>query len=221
METSARSRFYVERRRSWDCHRSGRGDSCGAGNLESAAAESLPIKAGDVFLLFPGMWHCYAPNSKTGRDEYWIGFDGDVPRRLMQQSIFSPQAPVFSPGLGKPWHEVFTRAIEILELEPVGYHQLLSSLVLEMLTLLHALDREERLGDILDDAVVSKAKFLVMEARSGMKEPGLSASSIACSIGSILVWNLRFMLSVSCSGILTSWPKQLCFHRKYPCGKRG
>ena len=138
----------------------------GEGVFESAAAGSLPIKAGDVFLLFPGVWHRYAPNSETGWDEYWIGFDGDVPRRLVQQSIFSPQAPVFSPGLGKPWHDLFSRAIEALELEPVGYHQLLAGLVFEMLTRLHVLGREEQLGDTLDDTVVSKVKFLVMERLS-------------------------------------------------------
>ena len=92
-----------------------------------------------------------------------MGFDGDVPRRLVQQNVFSPRSPVYSPGLGQPWHAFFTRAIEALELESVGYHQVLAGLVFEMLARLHALGREEKLGGSLDDAVVSKAKFQVME----------------------------------------------------------
>lgn len=135
----------------------------GEGVFESAAAGCLPIKAGDVFVLFPGIWHRYAPNPETGWDEYWIGFDGDVPRRLMQQNILSPKTPVFSPGLGRPWHEMFTRAIEVLELEPVGHPQLLAGLTFEILTRLHVLGREEKLADPLDNAVVCKAKYLVME----------------------------------------------------------
>lgn len=135
----------------------------GRGVLESAAAGHLSIKAGDVFLLFPGVWHRYASDPETGWDEYWIGFDGEVPRRLVQQNILSPKSPVFSPGLGKPWHELFTRAIEVLELEPIGYHQLLAGLTFEMLTRLHALGREEKLADTEDNALVCKAKYLVME----------------------------------------------------------
>ncbi len=135
----------------------------GEGVFESAAAGRLPIKAGDAFVLFPGVWHRYAPNPETGWDEYWIGFDGDVPRRLVQQNILSPKSSVFSPGLGETWHELFTGAIEALELEPVGHHQLLAGLTYEMLTRLHAMGREEKLGGTLDNAVVSKAKYLVME----------------------------------------------------------
>jgi len=135
----------------------------GEGVFESAEAGRLPIKAGDAFVLFPGVWHRYAPNPETGWDEYWIGFDGDVPRRLVQQNILSPKSPVFSPGLGEAWHELFTHAIEALELEPVGHHQLLAGLTYEMLTRLHALGREEKLAGTLDNAVVSKAKYLVME----------------------------------------------------------
>lgn len=135
----------------------------GAGIFESAAAGPLPIKAGDAFLLFPGVWHRYAPDPETGWDEYWIGFDGDVPRRLVRQNILSPRSPVFSPGLGRSWHELFTRAIGALELESVGYHQILAGLTFEMLTRLHAQDRVEKLGNTRDNAVVRKTKYLIME----------------------------------------------------------
>jgi AraC-like DNA-binding protein len=135
----------------------------GTGVFESAATGRVSIKAGDAFLLFPGVWHRYAPDPDTGRDEYWVGFDGDLPRRLMQQNIFSPTSPVFSPGLGKPWHDLFTQVIEAVEQEPVGYQQILARLAFEMLTRLHTLGREEKLGAVLDDTVVRKAKYLIME----------------------------------------------------------
>lgn len=135
----------------------------GAGVFESAAAGRLPIKAGDAFLLFPGVWHRYAPNPETGWDEYWVGFDGYVPRQLVQQNIFSPKSPVFFPGLDKSWHDLFARIIETLELEPNGYQQLVAGITFEMLTRLHVLGREKKLGDALDNTVARKAKYLVME----------------------------------------------------------
>jgi AraC-like DNA-binding protein len=135
----------------------------GNGVFESAATGPLPIKAGDAFILFPGEWHRYAPDPETGWDEYWIGFDGDVPRHLVQQNILSPKTPVFSPGLGGSWHELFTRAIEALELESVGYHQILAGLTFEMLARLHALGRVEELGASHDNSIVRKTKYLIME----------------------------------------------------------
>lgn len=135
----------------------------GEGVFESAPAGRLSIKAGDVFLLFPGVWHRYAPNPETGWDEYWIGFDGEIPRRLMQGEIFSPKRPVFTPGLGKPFCDLFSRVIETLELDPVGYQQLLSGLTYEILTRLHALGGEQQLAETGDDTLVQKAKYLVME----------------------------------------------------------
>lgn len=135
----------------------------GEGVFESSGAGALPIKTGDVFVLFPGVWHRYAPNPATGWDEYWVGFDGEIPRRLMQRGCFAPKSPVFSPGLGSSWHELFAGVIELLEMEPMGYHQLLSGLTYQMLTRLHALSREEKLSDTFKDTVIRKAKYLVME----------------------------------------------------------
>jgi hypothetical protein len=37
---------------------------------------------------------------KTGWDEHWVGFDGDVARRWVKNKLFSPHMPVF-----KPWQE--------------------------------------------------------------------------------------------------------------------
>jgi AraC-like DNA-binding protein len=135
----------------------------GEGVFESAAAGKLPIKPGDAFLLFPGVWHRYAPNLSTGWDEYWIGFDGEIPRRITSRGCFSSEDPVFSPGLGGSWHRLFTQMIELLELEPVGYQQLLSGLVYRMLTRLHALHQEEELGESFNDTVIRKTKYLLME----------------------------------------------------------
>jgi AraC-like DNA-binding protein len=135
----------------------------GNGVFESAATGTLPIKAGDAFLVFPGEWHRYAPDHESGWDEYWIGFDGDVPRRLLQQNIISQKSPMFSPGLDGSWHELFTRAIESLEFEAVGYHQILAGITFEMLARLHAQGRVEKLGAGHDNAMVRKTKYLILE----------------------------------------------------------
>jgi AraC-like DNA-binding protein len=135
----------------------------GEGVFESALSGQRPIKAGNAFMLFPGVWHRYAPNPETGWDEYWVGFDGDLPRRLVAQRVFVPQKPVFAPGLDETWHELFTRAIETIKLEPLGYQQTLAALAFEILTRLHALGRAQQLGGDADHAIIRKAKCLLTE----------------------------------------------------------
>jgi AraC-like DNA-binding protein len=134
----------------------------GQGVFESATAGQIPIRAGQAFMLFPGEWHRYRPDPATGWDEYWIGFDGGLPRRLVQQRVFTPKAPVFTPESAKLWHDRFAHVVQLLEIDPTGVQQLLASHVFEMLAQLSVQDRAARLGQTLDDTAVRQAKHLIM-----------------------------------------------------------
>ena len=48
----------------------------GRGEFHSTTVASAPLREGDLFLLFPGEWHSYHPDPKTGWKSYWIGFKG-------------------------------------------------------------------------------------------------------------------------------------------------
>jgi len=135
----------------------------GEGIFESAAAGKRNIKAGDAFIVCPGVWHRYAPNPEIGWDEYWIGFDGTVPRNLLRKGCFRTEEPVFRIGLTNRWREPFVQAIELLQTEPLGYAQMLAGLTFQILAQLHVCDRNEKLGGAPDDAVIRKTKYLVME----------------------------------------------------------
>ena len=135
----------------------------GEGVFESAAAGKQPIKAGNAFIVFPGVWHRYGPNPEIGWDECWIGFDGDVARNLLRGGCFNPEEPVFSLGLADSWQEPFSRVIELLEMEPLGYAQMLASITFQILARMHMSDRTEKVGGDFNEAVIRKAKYLVME----------------------------------------------------------
>jgi len=69
--------------------------SSGRGWFESRGVGRRRIESGDAFVLFPGVWHRYAPDRKTGWDEHWVGFDGETARRrLVHNCFFSPRAPM-------------------------------------------------------------------------------------------------------------------------------
>ncbi|HRQ51740.1 MAG TPA: AraC family ligand binding domain-containing protein, partial [Agriterribacter sp.] len=61
----------------------------GEGIFESASCRKSIIKEGTVLLLFPGEWHRFKPNEKTGWDEYWVGFKGPIMENLVQQDFFT------------------------------------------------------------------------------------------------------------------------------------
>lgn len=48
----------------------------GEGVFKSEHIPETRIKAGDIFLLFPGEWHTYHPSATKGWKSYWIGFKG-------------------------------------------------------------------------------------------------------------------------------------------------
>jgi AraC-like DNA-binding protein len=68
--------------------------SNGRGTFESKPNFSAAIEAGHAFLLFPGVWHRYAPDPETGWHEYWIGFDGEMARRWLRCRFISKKNPV-------------------------------------------------------------------------------------------------------------------------------
>ena len=61
----------------------------GEGVFESAHCPQTKIKAGDMFLLFPGEWHTYHPNPRVGWKSHWIGFKG----RNMDEASSPPRNP--------------------------------------------------------------------------------------------------------------------------------
>lgn len=135
----------------------------GEGIFESASAGVQPIKTGTLYMLFPGEWHRYRPNPATGWNEYWIGFDGQVPRQLLNRKAFSPKSPLFFPGLDPAWVELFERANRALEAEATGYHQVLSGITFDLLFRLHAIQCGEKRLSSLSDSVARKTKLLIAQ----------------------------------------------------------
>jgi AraC-like DNA-binding protein len=136
----------------------------GQGIFESATHGKVKIKGGEALLLFPGEWHRYKPNPQTGWDECWIGFDGSIPRQLLDKKTFRPAAPVFTPDdHGNALQELYLRAIETLEHEPAGHPQILAGIAYQMLALLHALSRSSGKKTTQNDLTVRLLKIAITD----------------------------------------------------------
>ncbi len=111
----------------------------GSGEFESKQTGKISIKEGDLFLLFPGVWHRYAPRPQTGWDEYWIGFNGETARRLMQSPFFSLAEPVISVGHDDALLHLFIETVDALETESAGYPLLTAAWTVEIIARLRTL----------------------------------------------------------------------------------
>jgi AraC-like DNA-binding protein len=135
----------------------------GEGVFESATAGRRRIRAGNLFLLFPGEWHRYAPDRRTGWDEYWVSLDGAWPRQLLEKGFFTPRAAVLDPGDDEVLLELFIRLVDLLRDDPVGFHQLAGAAAVQILSRLHAASLLRSAGGDAADPLVRRAKCLLVE----------------------------------------------------------
>jgi AraC-like DNA-binding protein len=115
----------------------------GSGVFEIEARGEVRVAAGAVLLLFPGVWHRYRPDSRTGWREYWVGFSGDWIDRIVQHRFLSASAPVLEIEPVQPFQATFDQLIDRLWSAPPGFPHLIAADVVELIALLVAATGEE------------------------------------------------------------------------------
>ncbi|MGO1245450.1 MAG: helix-turn-helix domain-containing protein [Sphingobacterium sp.] len=137
--------------------------SKGGGIFQSAATEPVEIDEGTCFFLYPGIWHRYKPNANSGWEEYWIGFNGTYPDRLMH-SFFNVKRPFVNVGLNFGILKLFHSLIETVQQSSPGYRQIITGITLQMLGILNStsMTREQEGDPVLK--LINKAKFLLQES---------------------------------------------------------
>jgi AraC-like DNA-binding protein len=127
----------------------------GQGILETRD-QSVEISAGTVFMILPGQWHRYKPDSSTGWDEYYVGFDGAYADTIFRQPFFKTDSNAFIVGHNMTMLTSFKDIIEKVEGEHPGYQQQLAGRVMNIL------------GEIV--AVVKNQKFQGKEIEKRIRE---------------------------------------------------
>lgn len=115
----------------------------GAGTFQSATIGTRTLKAGSLIMLFPGEWHRYRPTASVGWEEMWVGFRGEQVDRLVLNRFFSPEQPVFEPGIQKLIVSPFETLLDRLWRSPPGFPHLAAANVLEILAAVLATTKQE------------------------------------------------------------------------------
>lgn len=110
----------------------------GKGVFESELSGKQRLKAGDIFILFPDVWHRFIPNKSTGWNEYFIEFNGVFAKHLLKNNFLNPNEPVIRLGMGEELTEKFLRIIKLVREEEITFQYEASAVLLRILGLISA-----------------------------------------------------------------------------------
>ncbi len=150
----------------------------GSGIVETQATEERTIQAPILFLLFPNIWHRYRPDPKTGWHERWIGFDGPIPRQLLESGIIRPEAPFFEIGHHDKILAQFQLVLDEVTNEALGFRRVSAASVLQILALATSLPLRTEEENQPMRATVRQACFLLRERTDSV----VSIESIAAEL---------------------------------------
>ena len=135
----------------------------GGGWFESLHGFKTEVRSGDVFLLFPDVWHRYQPTPETGWDEFWVGFNGEHAQRLMSLPFFSPQNPIIHVGQHEPLLKLFIEIAEMVQRESAGYQKIVSAKTIEVLAHLLAIERAGNILKSKEEELIQKSQCLLLQ----------------------------------------------------------
>ena len=118
----------------------------GEGIFNSAHAKDIPLKAGDLFLLFPGEWHTYHPTGKNGWKSYWIGFKGKNVDDRVKAGFLSVDKPIYHVGFSADIIRLYEEAYKRAQEESPYSQQILAGIVNHLVGLMYALERSMELS---------------------------------------------------------------------------
>lgn len=118
----------------------------GEGVFNSAHAKDIPLKAGDLFLLFPGEWHNYHPTGKNGWKSYWIGFKGKNVDDRVKAGFLSVDKPIYHVGFSADIIRLYEEAYKRAQEEAPYLQQILAGIVNHLVGLMYALERSMELS---------------------------------------------------------------------------
>jgi AraC-like DNA-binding protein len=128
----------------------------GNGVLETENGE-FSLLEGSVFLIKPGVWHRYRPNQALGWQEHYIGFNGEMARKLFQHPIFAGKQSVLHIGVHEEIIDTYYKVFDLVQEEQPGFQQIASGLIVKMLGYLISFEKQKeftgkRIAGIIEDA---------------------------------------------------------------------
>jgi AraC-like DNA-binding protein len=134
----------------------------GSGIYETASGR-YPIKPGSLLLTRPGMWHRYRPHVRTGWTENYIGFDGEIPRRILERGKPWTDRPVQYIGNREEFIDSYLKIYEIILEEKPGFQQVASGMIMKLLGYMVSIEKQRNFTGKRMEKVIREVCFRIRE----------------------------------------------------------
>lgn len=150
----------------------------GNGELHTKRGGGHKVKAGDMFILFPGEWHSYWPDEDTGWNEYWIGFSGINVDNRVDAGFFSPESPLFHIGYNEFIVDLYNEAIRTATRQEPYFQQLLAGIVNHLLGIMFMTGSQSQHPQDKESArIINTAKSIMTDSvEAELKMPDIADS---------------------------------------------
>ena len=135
----------------------------GKGIFESEMTGSRKINAGDVFILFPGIWHRFKPDEDSGWDEFWVEFNGDLIKHYRSKEFLIPENPIIPVGIQEDIAENYLRIIHLLKEEKPGFQYIASGYIFQILGQIFASKKYHPFQGKAIENKIRQAKLIILE----------------------------------------------------------
>jgi AraC-like DNA-binding protein len=121
------------------------------------------VKPGSIMIIRPGIWHRYRPEKKIGWQENYIGFDGEMARHLLDQSVFSSGQAVIHCGYREEFIDTYFKIYDLVLEEAPGFQQITSGLVIKLLGNIVAYKKQLDFSGKHIEQIIQKVRFYIHE----------------------------------------------------------
>jgi AraC-like DNA-binding protein len=149
----------------------------GSGWYVSDDGVRSPVRAHDLIIVRPGVWHQYAPRRESGWTEYWVGFTGIVFEEAVAAVGLASGPGVIACPRPSELHDAYQELLSRASENDTAGHVVMVAAVLRMIGLIGswvAGDREEGYS-----VTVQRAVGIMTEQLDG----SLSVAALASRVG--------------------------------------
>jgi len=125
----------------------------GSGIFETADNQ-FQVVPGSILIVRPGVWHRYKPDSNTGWNEHYIGFNGDFCSHLFNEGFFQQGKPVLYVGFQENLLKLFLEVIQLVKDEKTGHQQVCAAnTILALSKILSVVRNQEFAGKTIERTI--------------------------------------------------------------------
>lgn len=154
----------------------------GSGVFTSVNTGVKRLVQGDIFVIYPGQWHSYHPDAKTGWDEYWITFNGSYYDKILD-GLVNKSNPIFHIGMNEQIVKMFREMQDCAKNQLVGFQQVLCGTLLHIMGLVYSISKNQ-VFEAKDTQKIQEACVVMRENIYNKVKPEDIAQSLNMSYSS-------------------------------------